>query len=400
MNESSVWIAAPAWIAALVALYLWTALSLRSVFAKAGVDPRLAWVPLVNIVALARLGGASPALSVLALVPLLGWVVLVPAYVRVSRDFGYGPGWAALALVLLPAWASVVGWGAARWLGLPATTADVAPLGEPPRVAPAVLPPIARSTYTPPSASVPESSAPLRPPSSRSILPSETPWQPPQPAELVEPLTPYAPRATRSTYEPSDGTFDTAAEVSAVAGAPTRGVPRSALTSVSAQHAGLDDPRDDSVYAEPPATDFRDPRQMSGAHHGLRGADALPVDLDETAIGSRRSAAWLLTPAAGRAVPITADVVILGRTPVRDPQFAEAQLVVISDDTRTMSKTHARLELHDDVWMIIDLDSTNGVVLLHEDGSEVEASSGVPLPAGERFLLGDAEMLLTRSLPS
>lgn len=395
MNESSIWIAV-----LVVALYLWTAASLRSVFAKAGVDSRLAWVPLVNIVALARVGGASAALSVLALLPVLGWGVLIASYARVSRAFGYGSGWAALAFVLLPAWSSVLGWGSARWLGLQSTTPDTARVGEHPVAAPAVLPPVARSTYTPPLASPPESSAPPQPPSSRSILPSVTPWQPPDSSELVEPFAPYAPRATRSTYEPTDGTFDTAAEVSAVAGAPTRGVPRSALASVSAQHAGVDDPRDDSAYAEPSVPDFRDPQQANGTHHESAGADAVPVDFDETAIGSRRSAAWLLTPAAGRAVPITAEVVILGRSPVADPNFSAAQLVVILDDTRTMSKTHARLELHDNTWAIIDLDSTNGVVLLHEDGSEVEAISGVPVPAGERFLLGDAEMLLTRSVPS
>lgn len=405
----------------LVGLYLWTAVSLASVFRKAGGDPRLAWVPFANIVALVRLGGAPSGLSLLALVPVIGWGVLLSSYARVSRAFGYGTAWAVLAFVLLPAWASMLAFSSARWLGVGArphgaaapahgaARADAAVAAgaahadsssaQPERDAHILLPPVARSTYTPPSArdDHADATSPRLAPSSTSILPSETPWQPPEPAE---PFPSYAPRAMRSTYEPSDGTFDTAAEVSAVAGAPTRGAPHSALTSVPAQQAGVDAPDAASPYAEPQAADFRDPQHDQHGRDDRAGGVAAHHDVDETAIGSRRRAAWLLTPAAGRAVAITADVLILGRSPVEDGKFPTAQLVTILDDTRTMSKTHALLELRDDVWMIVDLDSTNGVVLLHEDGSEIEATPGVAVPVGERFLLGDAEMLLTRSLPA
>ena len=59
-----------------------------------------------------------------------------------------------------------------------------------------------------------------------------------------------------------------------------------------------------------------------------------------------------------------------------------------------MSKTHARLELRDDRWYITDLDSTNGVLFATLIGTEVEATPGVEIEAGERFLLGDAEVRL------
>ena len=62
-----------------------------------------------------------------------------------------------------------------------------------------------------------------------------------------------------------------------------------------------------------------------------------------------------------------------------------------------MSKTHARLELRDDAWYIIDLDSTNGVLFATLMGTEVEATPGVAVEAGDRFLLGDAEVRLQRS---
>ena len=61
-----------------------------------------------------------------------------------------------------------------------------------------------------------------------------------------------------------------------------------------------------------------------------------------------------------------------------------------------MSKTHARLELHDGEWTIVDLDSTNGVVLLSPDGRETELLPGRPHVATMRFLLGDAELRLAR----
>ncbi|UUT35916.1 FHA domain-containing protein [Microbacterium elymi] len=60
-----------------------------------------------------------------------------------------------------------------------------------------------------------------------------------------------------------------------------------------------------------------------------------------------------------------------------------------------MSKTHARLELRDGTWIITDLDSTNGVVLIDVDGTEIEVASGRPMPIVERFLLGDAELSVT-----
>jgi len=73
--------------------------------------------------------------------------------------------------------------------------------------------------------------------------------------------------------------------------------------------------------------------------------------------------------------------------------------VAISDETRTVSKTHARLQLRGDVWFVTDLDSTNGVLFATLMGTEVEAPPGEEIEAGERFFLGDAEVRLTRREP-
>ena len=155
-------------------------------------------------------------------------------------------------------------------------------------------------------------------------------------------------------------------EVSAVAGAPALGEPLAARGSVSAQHNEAEIPDDVSAF-------------------------------DETIVAARRRAAWVLTPPLGAPISVTSDALIVGRRPSSDPDFPDAQLVPISDETRTMSKTHARLELQGDEWVIVDLDSTNGVIIHREDGSEAEVTPGVPERVGERFLLGDAELRLAKS---
>ncbi|MFX5603137.1 FHA domain-containing protein, partial [Acinetobacter baumannii] len=75
----------------------------------------------------------------------------------------------------------------------------------------------------------------------------------------------------------------------------------------------------------------------------------------------------------GIPVDLTSDVVILGRRPAPDAAHPDAQLVAIADETRTVSKTHARLQLRGEKWFVTDLDSTNGVLFATLMGTEVEA---------------------------
>jgi hypothetical protein len=175
------------------------------------------------------------------------------------------------------------------------------------------------------------------------------------------------PWARPSDLPASDTAGDTSGEISAVAGAPALGGPMSARSSVSAQ----------------------------------RNAPEVPEDgfADETIVAPRRRPRWVLTPPLGAAIPLTSDVVIVGRRPADDPRFPGAQLVPVADETRTMSKTHARLERRDDAWLITDLASTNGVALLAADGAELEVPENGSATIVERFLLGDAELHLTRTEP-
>lgn len=189
------------------------------------------------------------------------------------------------------------------------------------------------------------------------------------PARGAEPEEePWAPRRS-----PQPDVFpDSTDEVSAIASAPRAGEPRPAAASVSA----APEPAVAPVSAAPTDEDG---------------------DLDQTVMVHRRRTEWELVPPGGAPVAISSEVVILGRRPSADGAYPSAQLLPLIDETRTVSKTHARLELTQDGWVITDLASTNGVLLTTEDGAEQEAASGVPLPVGERFHLGDAEVRLRRT---
>lgn len=155
---------------------------------------------------------------------------------------------------------------------------------------------------------------------------------------------------------------ETSGPVSAVAGAPDAGGPLSARSSVSALN---------------------------------RRPEIPDESFDDTIIASRRRTDWTLIPPSGVAVAIGAEVLLLGRRPAPDPEHPGAQLISIDDGT--VSKTHARLVLRDEKWYVTDLHSTNGVVFATVLGTEVEVTPGVEIEAGDRFLLGDAEIRLVRS---
>lgn len=211
----------------------------------------------------------------------------------------------------------------------------------------------------PADSSVPVQSVPAAP---AEEDPSE-PWAPPA---STGPIPVVATRATRFSPSPDlDAQVEASAEVSAVVGAPVLGAPRSARESVSAQHTVPEIPDSEAAF-------------------------------DETILAVRKRPTWMLFPPLGAPVAVTSDVLIIGRRPGADTDFPDAQLVPVSDETRTMSKTHARLERQGDTWTIVDLYSTNGVVLVGDEGAERDAVPGLPERLPERFLLGDAELRLSK----
>lgn len=404
-----------------VVLYVWMALALSALFRKAGEDAWKGWVPFVNLATVLKLGGFSPWLVLLTLVPPLGlavYVLIVIAAHRINLAFGYRGGMTVLAALLFVVWASVLGFGSARWIAASAPSERAEPMAAGGWVpTPSPGPAAARSSWTdelvpprPPApvwetaadtserasaepavaTSAPTASAPpiapitsvpgVRPvaaaarehelePEPLAVPVAEVPPAPPAPPQ-AEPWAPvHRPAAEDAFLEPSEA-------VSAVVGAPDAGAPRSARASVSAMYT---DP--EIVVDEPEATmddDAEDP-------------------FERTMIARRRRTPWTLVTPDGTPIDIGSDVVILGRRPAPDPAYPDAQLIAIPDETRTVSKTHARLELRGDTWYVTDLGSTNGVLFATFMGTEVEAQPGQELEAGERFFLGDAEVRLRRT---
>lgn len=472
------------------ALYIWTALALSAVFRKCGEEGWKAWVPILNQIVLLQLGRLSPLLFLLVLVPFAGpvilWVVLVVACYRINLAFGYGVGMTVLAALAVPVWASVLGFGPARWLGAESSARGVSAggprrtgvadggiddgTGFVPRAVPAGYGASDDLAWTPPPPPVPPVSAPAQARALADTVPPASGTVPPASDSVSAASdTVPAPLAGRSSFAPPEsaprswGGFDLGAvsevtsEVTGAdsgAPAPISAVPlRSEAPPVSLP-VTREDPRDPSprpgivegpaaprrvgdpppVTRVPPAPEVpaeSEPEPWAPARSPIAEAEAfsdtsghvsavagaaqaggprsarstvsaqhtkaeIPDDpLDQTIITRRRRTAWSLVVPSGSLIPITSDVVLLGRKPVADRAQPSAQLIPIDDGT--VSKTHARLVLRDERWYITDLGSTNGVLFATLMGTEVEATPGEEIEAGERFFLGDAEVRLQRT---
>ena len=188
------------------------------------------------------------------------------------------------------------------------------------------------------------------------------------------PVTRLRRPASRTDRDESDVFPELTGEVSAVVGSPAAGAPVSAASSVSAQE-----------------------RQRE--EEAATAAESWNDELDRTVMVRRGHARWELVLPAGATIALTADVVIVGRNPVADPAYPRAQLVAIADATRTVSKTHARLERRGESWRITDLGSTNGVLLPSLLGADIEVDAGSEAEVSDRFLLGDAAVRLQRVDP-
>lgn len=123
-------------------------------------------------------------------------------------------------------------------------------------------------------------------------------------------------------------------------------------------------------------------------------AVAAPPTVDDAtraSVGRRSAPAWRLTlPDGGQA--LVEHTTLVGRDPALNADWPSALLLPIIDPNKTVSKTHAALELTASGQLVVhDLNSTNGVYLGYpgaedetiEPGSPVLVEHGAELSFGE-----------------
>lgn len=113
-------------------------------------------------------------------------------------------------------------------------------------------------------------------------------------------------------------------------------------------------------------------------------------DLEATVVVQRsRGPRRVLVLDDGRTFALSATSIVIGRNPEGEPG---EQRLAVPDKTRTLSKTHARLVVQGDEWRLTDLHSTNGVVVVADDGAETLLDAGESVTGAGRFVLGEVGM--------
>lgn len=407
-----------------LAFYVWASAALAAVFSKLGEPGWKAWVPVYSSFVLFRLGGVAPLWAITLFLPLVnvvGFVFSIFAIHSISKQFGKGTGFTVLGVLLTPIWSSILGWGRATsgQTGAGQAGAVLTGAGQPDAAAPVAVvspfgitsgdavparipfgetvQPAAPPISAPPISAAPISAAPVSPaasassagpaapevpvPATASALRAddavqESPTAPPvfsyTPAVIATPA-PVAPPA------PIEMPEELSVRVEQAAGAPARvatplidAVPDFSSPVVPAAAAAasviLDEQRAESPAAQPADDDD---------------------DMDATVIAGRRNKAWVFETESGQRVPLSAELVLLGRNPAPLDEHPDAQLITVRDAGRTVSKTHASVQLQGAAWVITDLNSTNGVYVLDAEGAENELEPGVATEIAGRFVLGE-----------
>lgn len=100
---------------------------------------------------------------------------------------------------------------------------------------------------------------------------------------------------------------------------------------------------------------------------------------------------WRLVLPDGVGAKAVDGALFLGRNPTRAAERPDAELLPLIDPAKSLSKTHALLEVEGGMLWVHDLDSTNGVFIVQADGDAVEVEPGTraSVPAGSELEFGD-----------
>ena len=85
-----------------IIVYILIAVALWRVFSKAGWPGILALIPIVNVFILVKIAGYSAWLTLLYIIPIVGFIFSIVVAVRVGRGFGKGGAFSFFLLWLIP----------------------------------------------------------------------------------------------------------------------------------------------------------------------------------------------------------------------------------------------------------------------------------------------------------
>lgn len=369
-------------------LHVWYAIGLSRVLAAHGGEPWRAWVPLVNEAEVFRLGRIDPVRAVLLVVPFVnvyGLVLKARAAHRLGEGSGRGAGTTALAVLLPPAWAMVLARDPKAPDAAPPAPREIVGVESVAAEAGEVDGPIAAVPGVPTAPATAGPAAPVAATAGgrRAVATSAEPFAPPVlpgPREIGAGDDPDA-----SSPAPDAVVSASRAEAS-VAPTPDAGIPASrAEASVAPVAVDVAEGIDGRVSETTDATAERSAGRTDVA-------DPLDESTQTARPRSRRRGDWTLGLPDGEMVSLTRRTVVLGRKPSNADDMT--QYVAVVDETRTMSKEHARLDWTVTGWTLTDLDSTNGVTLVHDDGRLERLPGGGTASVPSRFRLGDASLEL------
>jgi hypothetical protein len=107
---------------------------------------------------------------------------------------------------------------------------------------------------------------------------------------------------------------------------------------------------------------------------------------------------WSVVLPTGQSLPV-ASAVIIGRDPVANASWPAAVLLPALDPAKSLSKTHALLEIDGGILWVHDLDSTNGVFVAAPgvDVVQVDPGTRVMVPDGAEVELGEFIVTVVRA---
>lgn len=221
-----------------------------------------------------------------------------------------------------------------------------------------------------------------RPPATGVTAAIGSPWAPPPPP-LTPPTYVTDPASAPVSPKPSASRAADAVDSADALGVPPLPPAREPQPSV-AERPGAERP---AARADVPLVEEADERTVA-----VTGAAFAVDDLDDHTVVVQRAPRSVLVAEGGVEFPLEADTVLLGRRPSASPAWPDAQLVSVPDSSKTISKVHAVLLRTAEGWTITDLNSTNGVVFITDEGDERLITPDIAERVTGAFALGTARV--------